>query len=178
MCLSKQFSAHDLSPIEEGGFRDPYIRVLLNPMVDNRKRETTIHRGQTHPYFDQHFKFPISRDQLPGKELVLQVLDSDPYSHNDIMGEARVNIDELDLSKSAEVSLFYSTLFVQPKCDLSFILLFKIWADFVRTKAPPEDRPELLVSLNYLPQAERLTIVIMKAKNLDTNQEPYVKVNE
>lgn len=54
--------------------------------------------------------------------------------------------------------------------------MFQIWADFVRTKKPPEDRPELLVSLNYLPQAERLTIVIMKAKNLDTNQDPYVKV--
>lgn len=47
----------------------------------------------------------------------------------------------------------------------------------LRTKKPPEDRPELLLSLNYLPQAERLTIVIMKAKNLDTTQEPYVKVS-
>lgn len=46
----------------------------------------------------------------------------------------------------------------------------------LRIKKPPEDRPELLLSLNYLPQAERLTIVIMKAKNLDTVQEPSVKV--
>lgn len=47
----------------------------------------------------------------------------------------------------------------------------------LRTKKPKEDRPELLCSLNYLPQAERLTIVIMKARNLDTVQEPYVKVS-
>lgn len=47
----------------------------------------------------------------------------------------------------------------------------------LRTKKPPEQRPELLLSLNYLPQAERLTIVVMKAKNLDTTQEPYVKVS-
>lgn len=31
--------------------------------------------------------------------------------------------------------------------------------------------------MNYLPQAERLTVVIVKAKNLDTAQIPYVKVN-
>ncbi|EDW70313.1 uncharacterized protein Sytbeta isoform X1 [Drosophila virilis] len=145
--------AHNLSPIEEGGFRDPYVRLMLQPGVDNRKRQTHIHRGESNPYFDQHFKFPVSRDQLQGKELVLQVLDYDRYSHNDIIGEVRISVDGLDLSKSVE-----------------------IWGDLLRTKKPKEDRPELLCSLNYLPQAERLTIVIMKARNLDTVQEPYVKI--
>lgn len=53
----------------------------------------------------------------------------------------------------------------------------KIWGDLLRTKKPPEDRPEIMVSLNYLPQAERLTITIIKAKNLNTVQDPYVKVS-
>ncbi|XP_064544810.1 synaptotagmin-11 isoform X1 [Drosophila montana] len=145
--------AHNLSPIEEGGFRDPYVRLMLQPGVDSRKRQTHIHRGESNPYFDQHFKFPVSRDQLQGKELVLQVLDYDRYSHNDIIGEVRISVNGLDLSKSVE-----------------------IWGDLLRTKKPKEDRPELLCSLNYLPQAERLTIVIMKARNLDTVQEPYVKI--
>ena len=52
----------------------------------------------------------------------------------------------------------------------------EIWGDVVRMKKPLEDRPELLVSLNYLPQAERLTVVIMKAKNLETESDPSVKV--
>lgn len=47
----------------------------------------------------------------------------------------------------------------------------------IRKRKPPVQRPELLLSLNYLPQAERLTIVIMKAKNLETEQDPYVKVD-
>ena len=81
------------------------------------------------------------------------MLDYDRYSHNDVIGELRLHISELDLSKSLE-----------------------IWGDVIRTKKPPEDRPELLVSLNYLPQAERLTVVIMKAKNLDTVHDPSVKV--
>lgn len=44
-------------------------------------------------------------------------------------------------------------------------------------KKPPEDRPELLISLTYLPQAERLTFNIMKAKNLNTHHEPWVRVS-
>lgn len=96
--------AHNLSSIEEGGFRDPYVRLSLDPEVDGRKRETGIHRGEVHPYFNEHFKFPVSRDQLQGKELVLQVFDYDRYSHNDIIGEVRIGLDDMQLSKSAEVS--------------------------------------------------------------------------
>lgn len=48
----------------------------------------------------------------------------------------------------------------------------------MRIKKPTEKRPELLVSMNYLPQAERCTVVIMKAKNLETEQDPYVKVSQ
>lgn len=79
------------------------MRLMLCPQVDSRARSTPIHSGESHVHIDQHFKFPISRDQLPGKELVLQVLDNDPYSHSDILGEVRVRIDDLDLSKSSEV---------------------------------------------------------------------------
>lgn len=81
------------------------MRLMLQPDVDNRKRQTHIHRGESNPYFDQHFKFPVSRDQLQGKELVLQVLDYDRYSHNDIIGEVRISVGGLDLSKSVEVSI-------------------------------------------------------------------------
>lgn len=125
----------------------------MYPEVDQRKRQTAIHRGQNHPYFDQNFKFPVSRDQLQNKELILQVLDYDRYSHNDIIGELRIKIDDLELSKSVE-----------------------IWGELIRHRKPQEERPELLLSLNYLPQAERLTVVIMNARNLDTVSETYVKV--
>lgn len=55
--------------------------------------------------------------------------------------------------------------------------MVQIWGDLIRLKKPPEDRPELLISLTYLPQAERLTFNIMKAKNLNTQHEPWVRVS-
>lgn len=51
--------------------RDPLVRLTLTPEVDNRKREAIIARGEHHPYFDQHFKFPVSRDQLAGISLLI-----------------------------------------------------------------------------------------------------------
>lgn len=72
-----------------------------------------------------------------------QVLDADKCS-SDISGELKVSIADIDLMKSNE-----------------------IWGDIIRVKRQHLDRPELLISLNFLPGAERLTVVIMKAKNLE-----------
>lgn len=156
--------AHNLCPFEEGGFREVYVRLELKPEIDQRKRETNIFRFDTNPYFNQHFKFPVSRDQLSEKELILlvraferlkglsvystdslQVLDADKCS-SDISGELKVSIADIDLTKSNE-----------------------IWGDIIRVKRAHLDRPELLISLNFLPGAERLTVVIMKAKNLEVD---------
>lgn len=148
---------------------------MLEPEVDSRKRQTVIHRGEEHPHFDEHFKFPVSRDQLQGKQLVLQVLDFDRYSHNDIIGEVRINIDEIDMSKSVEVKCriyFYTMRFF----EYINVYIAQIWGDVLRAKKPPEDRPELLISLTHLPQAERISITIMKARNLSTEHDPFVRV--
>lgn len=51
----------------------------------------------------------------------------------------------------------------------------EIWGDIVKVKRQAIDRPELLVSLNYLPQAARLTVNVIRAKNLE-NEDLFVKV--
>lgn len=65
--------AHDLAGSESGGFNDPYVRLELLPAIDNRKRQTAIHRNNNNPYFDENFKFPVSFEDLQNKSLVLQV---------------------------------------------------------------------------------------------------------
>lgn len=65
--------AQDLAGSGQGGFNDPYVRLSLSPEVDSRKRQTTIHRNNPNPFFDEHFKFPVSHEDLKEKSLVLQV---------------------------------------------------------------------------------------------------------
>lgn len=64
--------AHDLAGSDQGGFNDPFVKLTLSPEVDNRKRQTHIHRNDPNPFFDQHFRFPVSYDELKEKTLVLQ----------------------------------------------------------------------------------------------------------
>lgn len=66
--------AHDLAGSDQGGFNDPYVKLSLSPEVDTRKRQTPIHRNEPNPYFDQHFKFPVSHEQLKDKTLLLQAI--------------------------------------------------------------------------------------------------------
>ena len=65
--------AHNLAGSEQGGFNDPYVKLTLSPEVDARKRQTPIHRNDPNPCFDQHFKFPVSHEELQDKTLLLQV---------------------------------------------------------------------------------------------------------
>jgi hypothetical protein len=51
----------------------------------------------------------------------------------------------------------------------------EIWGDIIKVKRQAIDRPELLISLNYLPQAARLTLNITRARHLDTD-DLFVKV--
>ncbi|XP_061379003.1 synaptotagmin-5-like isoform X1 [Danaus plexippus] len=151
--------AHDLAGYEAGGFNDPYVRVSLLPEVDTRVRQTPVHRNEANPFFDQHFKFPVSHDDLTDKTLLLQVFDYDRFSRNEVMGSAKVPLSRVEVAGGAEV-----------------------WAELSRERRPPEELQELLLSLSFLPSAERLTVVVLKARNLLPPQEGkdaldvYVKV--
>ncbi|RZF44926.1 hypothetical protein LSTR_LSTR013116 [Laodelphax striatellus] len=150
--------AHELAGSGQGGFNDPYVRLTMSPEVDNRKRQTNIHRNDPNPFFDQHFKFPVSHEDLHDKTLILQVFDYDRYSRNNVVGEVQIHMYELDVTSSVEV-----------------------WSEITKHKKPPEETQEILLSLSYLPSAERLTVVLLKARNLFLPQnreviDPYVKV--
>ncbi|XP_022241854.1 synaptotagmin-1-like isoform X1 [Limulus polyphemus] len=150
--------ALDLGTISENGFNDPYVKVTLVPEVDTKPRQTEIQRNSSDPVFDEVFKFPVSFDDLPEKILLLQVFDYDRFSRNDITGEVRVNMCDVDVTTETEV-----------------------WSEISKTNKVSRDRPEILLSLSYLPSAGRLTVVVLKASNLMSQEskelpDAYVKV--
>ncbi|XP_043520333.1 synaptotagmin-5 isoform X2 [Frieseomelitta varia] len=154
--------AHDLAGSDQGGFNDPYVKLTLSPEVDSRKRQTQIYRNETNPFFDQQFKFPVSNDELHDRILVLQVLDYDRFSRNDIVGSVKVPLHILRLDSPTSTE--------------------EVWGEIERERKPPEQIQEVLLSLSYLPSAERLTVQILKARNLFPPQDKetldsFVKVN-
>ncbi|XP_035892554.1 synaptotagmin-10 isoform X2 [Anopheles stephensi] len=144
--------AQDLTPAGDAGFRDPYVKMFLEPDEEQRTQQTAVHRTETHPYFDQQLSFPLKPRNLVKSNFVLQLLDYDRFSHDEVIGEIRFLLNTLDLSG----------------CEL--------WGDLIAVRKPSESSSELLISLSYLPQAERLTVVVMKAKNLSISHEPFVKL--
>lgn len=50
--------------------------------------------------------------------------------------------------------------------DIEVTSSVEVWGEITKNKKPREEFQELLVSLSYLPSAERLTVVILKARNL------------
>uniref|UniRef100_A0A182YA98 C2 domain-containing protein n=1 Tax=Anopheles stephensi TaxID=30069 RepID=A0A182YA98_ANOST len=145
-------TAQDLTPAGDAGFRDPYVKMFLEPDEEQRTQQTAVHRTETHPYFDQQLSFPLKPRNLVKSNFVLQLLDYDRFSHDEVIGEIRFLLNTLDLSG----------------CEL--------WGDLIAVRKPSESSSELLISLSYLPQAERLTVVVMKAKNLSISHEPFVKL--
>ncbi|XP_052902055.1 synaptotagmin-12 [Anopheles moucheti] len=144
--------AQDLTPAGDAGFRDPYVKMFLEPDDEQRTQQTAVHRTETHPYFDQQLSFPLKPRNLVKSNFVLQLLDYDRFSHDEVIGEIRFLLNTLDLSG----------------CEL--------WGDLIAVRKPSDSTAELLISLSYLPQAERLTVVVMKAKNLSISHEPFVKL--
>lgn len=134
------------------GGRDAHIRVCLAPAVDRRRRQSALRHSSTSSsnsndvdcfIFDEHFKFPVSHDNLTDKTLLFQVCDYDRFSRPCVIGDLQLALADRDVAVTVD-----------------------IWGDIVRNTQPDEERPQLLVSLGYLPSAERLTVVVLKAKNL------------
>lgn len=82
---------------------------------------------------------------LPHHTLEVLLYDFDAYSRHHRIGVMQVPLFNVDLSE---------------KVDVLKHLVPHVGRD------PKVDHGELMVSLAYLPSAERLTVVVMKARNL------------
>ncbi|XP_036370712.1 synaptotagmin-6 isoform X2 [Octopus sinensis] len=151
---------HDLMcPDSTSGFSDPYIKLFLYPEVDERRRQSSVQRRTLNPFFNEFFKFPIPYEDLQDKSLIFQVFNYDKFSRHSILGEVNVDLNTVETSSSVE-----------------------IWSDIQRYQRHACTMGELLISLSYLPTAERLTVVIIKAKDLRIlgpaeESDPFVRIS-
>ncbi|XP_014665048.1 PREDICTED: synaptotagmin-6-like [Priapulus caudatus] len=142
------------------GTSDPYVKIYLLP-DRKRKFQTKVHRKNLNPTFNEEFAFTeVPFLELGSRTLQLAVYDFDRFSRHDLIGQVVVKNLNGDLSTCKEKDYTMDILCInQEKVDLG----------------------ELMFSLCYLPTAGRLTVTIIKARNLKAmditgSSDPYVKV--
>ncbi|XP_072045594.1 synaptotagmin-5-like [Amphiura filiformis] len=148
-----------LPAMDFGGSSDPYVKLWLEPDEERKIKQTAVQRRTLNPTFNEVFKFPITYEELQVRSLRLSVFDFDKFSRHDAIGDVEIKIADVDVSRELDV-----------------------WSDLESPIKRHEELGDLLFSLSYLPSAERLTVVIMQARNLKTmdisgSSDPYVKVS-
>lgn len=145
------------------GSSDPYVKLQLLPEKQH-KVKTRVLRRTLNPVYDEDFTFyGINPNQLQATTLHFVVLSFDRYSRDDVIGEVICSMSGVDTEHlDKTISL---TRDIAPRH-------FKIRA---------QGRGELLVSLCHQPAANRLTVVVLKARNLPKVDitglcDPYVKI--
>ncbi|XP_045065317.1 synaptotagmin-6-like [Coregonus clupeaformis] len=151
--------AFDLPAKDLCGSSDPYVKIYLLP--DRKKFQTRVHRKTLNPTFDESFQFPVPYDELAVRKLHMSVFDFDRFSRHDMIGEVVVDnlVETSDLSRETD-----------------------IWRDIQYTTTESVDLGEIMFSLCYLPTAGRLTLTVIKCRNLKAMDitgysDPYVKVS-
>uniref|UniRef100_A0A0B6ZJQ8 C2 domain-containing protein n=1 Tax=Arion vulgaris TaxID=1028688 RepID=A0A0B6ZJQ8_9EUPU len=140
---------------------DPYVKLQLLP-EKKHKCKTRVLRKTLSPTYDETFTFyGLTSNQIPTTTLHFVVLSFDRFSRDEIIGEVIYPLSDADIEKQ-ETTV---TRDITPR----------------HLKFRNQGRGELLVSLCYQPAANRLGVVVLKARNLPKMDisglsDPYVKI--
>ncbi|XP_026325950.1 synaptotagmin-4 [Hyposmocoma kahamanoa] len=149
-------------PGREPAGPDPYVKLQLLPDKQH-KVKTRVVRKTRCPVYDEDFTFyGIVPHQLAAITLHFVVLSFDRYSRDEIIGEVVAPLSNLQLQSGEAMALCRE---IQPRS----------------LKMRSVGRGEVLVSLCWQPAAARLTVVLLKARNLPKMDvtglaDPYVKM--
>ncbi|XP_058450136.1 synaptotagmin-A [Malaya genurostris] len=157
----KLIEAQDLQPRDFSGTADPYAKIRLLPDRNNMW-QTRVHKKTLNPVFDEDFVFEVRPATIGRRTLEVLLFDFDAYSRHVIIGGSQLALAHVDFTDRMDI---WRPL--GPCTDTD-------------TK---QDLGDLMISLSYLPSAEKLTVVVIKARNLRiidetrNSSDPYVKVS-
>ncbi|CAI2353664.1 unnamed protein product [Caenorhabditis sp. 36 PRJEB53466] len=147
--------AEELPAMDLGGTSDPYVKLFLLP-EKKKKFQTKVQRKSLNPVFNESFTFKIPFNEIGGQTLVLNVFDFDRFGKHDQIGQISIPLGKIDLASTIE------------RTDL--------------IESPPENRlGEVCLALRYVPNKNKLSVVVMECKNLKKMDvlglsDPYVKI--
>ncbi|NWV45452.1 SYT13 protein, partial [Daphoenositta chrysoptera] len=125
-----------------------YILGTLASKSGIAEAQTELKKKVLHTLWEEVLRFPITEEEMPGGTLTLTLRNCDKFSRHSIVGELKLNLAEMEESFGK--------------------------AQWERLKSPEKEpstgHGEVLLSISYLPAANRLLVVIIKAKNLHSKQ--------
>lgn len=143
---------------------DPYVKLQLLPDKQH-KVKTRVVRNTRNPVYDEDFTFfGLNISDLQNMSLHFVILSFDRYSRDDVIGEVVCPLTSIEIGDISKEALSISKE-IQPRS----------------LKIRAQGRGELLISLCWQPAAGRLTVVLLKARNLPRMDvtglaDPYVKI--
>ncbi|NWU49448.1 SYT12 protein, partial [Dromas ardeola] len=149
----------DLLEKEDARFESCFMRISLLP-AEQIVGISRIQRSAYAVAFDERFSVPLDPAALEENSLRFSVFGIDEDERTVSTGVAELKLSDLDLA-------------TRP---------FNAWLYLQDMNKAVDTVGEILLSLSYLPTAERLTVVVVKAKNLVwsngkvTAADPFVKV--
>ncbi|NXM24759.1 SYT12 protein, partial [Oxyruncus cristatus] len=148
----------DLLEKEDARFESCFMRISLLP-AEQIVGISRIQRSAYAVAFDERFSLPLDPAALEENSLRFSVFGIDEDDRSVSTGVAELKLSDLDLA-------------TRP---------FNAWLYLQDMSKPVDTVGEILLSLSYLPTAERLTVVVVKAKNLvwtggKVTADPFVKV--
>ncbi|KAG8279041.1 Synaptotagmin-12 [Homalodisca vitripennis] len=133
---------------------DTYVRVYLLP-DKSTNMQTRVYRKSNSPSYKERFLFALEPTEYQRRSLSFYVYATDRTSSS-LLGEAELRL-----------------------CDVNARQPVTTWLTLTDTGQTNTELGEVMFSLSYLPTAERLTVVLVKARNLKFQREsgdPFVKV--
>ncbi|XP_049779495.1 synaptotagmin-12-like [Schistocerca cancellata] len=135
---------------------DSYVRLSLSP-DRNCVVQTRVYRRSSCPSYKEKFVFSLDPAELSRRTLSLQVFATDKEVTT-LLGEAELRLSDISMRQPVTT-----------------------WLTLTDTGQHGTEWGEVMFSLSYLPTAERLTVVIVKARNLRFSTDPvpgdpFVKV--
>nr|XP_024217108.1 synaptotagmin-12-like isoform X2 [Halyomorpha halys] len=157
--------------VSHNGLLDTFVTVYLLP-TRTTDMQTRTYRSSRSPSYKEKFLFGLEVTDFCRSSLMFHVY-SVRREENVLLGEAQLLLADVPTKQpiTTWLTLLHSNMGAVRK------------SLFFRKKYTPSHREnslgEILFSLSYLPTAERLTVVIVKARNLQfagPSGDPYVKV--
>ncbi|NWU51311.1 SYT13 protein, partial [Dromas ardeola] len=125
-----------------------YILGTLVSKSGIAEAQTELKKKVLHTLWEEVLRFPLTEEDMPEGTLTLTLRNCDKFSRHSIVGELKLSLANVEES-------------------------FGI-AQWERLKTPEKEpstgHGEVLLSISYLPAANRLLVVIIKAKNLHSKQ--------